>query len=88
MSSVKRVVCAGVARCQKGYVSVYLRGKDDREVQADNVFCGNTLPPDTASFNPRLLLIFSSEGALHAGRGFKAHFEFVTGTPSFLTLAT
>ncbi|KAI0208229.1 hypothetical protein LSAT2_007101 [Lamellibrachia satsuma] len=75
------------ALCEKGVVSMYLQGKDHTEVQPDHMYCGNTLPEDMVSYKPRLLLIFSSVGAQHAGRGFKAHFKFVTdyaipGTPA------
>ena len=80
MMFIKILVSVVSDRCEEGFVSTYLQGKDNTEIQPDHVFCGSALPLDIASFNPRLLLVFSSVGAHYAGRGFKAHFEFLTGT--------
>lgn len=70
-------------RCSNGYLSAYVRGQDITKELPDEVFCGRTLPDPLVTSNPRLLLLFNTSNARLTGHGFKARFQFVTGS-SFL----
>ena len=66
--------------CSNGYLSAYLRGQDITTTAADDEFCGQTLPGPLVTSNPRLLLVFNTTDARYSGRGFSAHYRFVTST--------
>ncbi|ELU17589.1 hypothetical protein CAPTEDRAFT_178835 [Capitella teleta] len=73
-------------RCDNGYVKAYLRGQNIIDSKPDEVLCGRDLPGELVTNNPRLALIFISNGT-HSGRGFRGHYRFVTnydipGTPA------
>jgi CUB domain len=67
-------------RCSDGYLKIYLKGQETMDAydKYDHEFCGEMLPAQVVSDGPRLVMVFSS-GELQ-GRGFKAKFNFETGT--------
>ena len=69
-----------IYRCSNGYLSAYLRGQDITKELPDEVFCGRTLPDPLVTSNPRLLLLFNTSNARITGHGFKARFQFLTGS--------
>lgn len=62
--------------CMLGYLAVNLKGQISPRKYHDK-FCGELLPPELTSENPRLVLILNTHGAVR-GRGFLARYEFIT----------
>ncbi|XP_014770360.1 tolloid-like protein 2 isoform X3 [Octopus bimaculoides] len=62
--------------CMLGYLAVNLKGQISSKKYHDK-FCGELLPPELTSENPRLVLILNTHGAVR-GRGFLARYEFIT----------
>lgn len=67
-------------RCGDGFLKVYLKGQEVIQAfdKADFEFCGKEVPHDVVSDGPRLVLVFSSGEPV--GSGFKARYQFETGT--------
>lgn len=73
-------------RCENGYLQVFVQGRFD-ETDSGYQMCGDRANPDTlTTTNPRLLMVFNGTGH-RAGKGFSAHYQFITdyaipGTPA------
>ena len=65
-------------RCDNGHLDAYENGQDIRKSPPDSQLCGHNVPRPLTASNPRLLIVFNTHGS-HSGRGFRAHYNFVTG---------
>ncbi len=49
----------------------------------DKELCGRNKPQPLITSDPRLFLIFNTSMATIAGQGFRAHYQFQTGTVDY-----